>query len=364
MIIDSLMSGGKERRLVQLLKGFTSGNEVKAELVILSDRIHYKEIYDLGINIHIIKRKPAMDPRVYYKLFGICRKFKPDIMQSWDSMGSIFTFPVAKYCGIKFINGMIVSAPKQIKVFSNLWLRSRISFPFSDIILSNSKTGLVSFKVNPKKAYYIHNGMDLSRFDKLEDPATVKQALGIKTPFIVGMVAAFSTRKDYKTFLKAGKKITEERKDTTFVCVGTGNLLESSKNSIPEHLKDFFVFTGESNKVESLINVFDIGVLATIIEGIPNAVMEYMYLAKPVVATNVGGTNELICDESHGFLTNKGDDKAMYEKMQFLLNNKNIANATGQSARERIIANFTLEKMTGNFIELYEKVLEGKSLFQ
>ncbi len=364
MIIDSLIAGGKERRLVQLLKGFTAQKkgDITLELVVLSDRIHYQEVYSLGIKLHIIKRNPAMDPRVFYKLVRICRKFKPDIVQCWDSMGAVFGAPVAKLLGIKFINGMIVAAPKRIKKLSNLWLRSRLTFPFSDVILSNSEAGLASFQVKADKAFFIHNGLDLTRFNQLKDKSTVRQELGIRTQKVIGMVAAFSTRKDYKTFLAAGTKLVSERNDLSIVCVGDGKLLASCKESIPTDLKPYFIFTGRSSEVESIVNLFDIGVLSTITEGIPNAVMEYMYLGKPVVATDAGGTRELVLDQKTGFLTKKGDVETMYEKINYLLNDQNLASAMGEAGKTRIINAFSLEKMTEKFYNLYTKLISNQSL--
>ena len=74
MVIDSLMAGGKERRLVQLLKGFVTHEEqILCELVVLSDKIHYQEVYELGIQVHIVRRKPSQDPRAFVKLNRICR---------------------------------------------------------------------------------------------------------------------------------------------------------------------------------------------------------------------------------------------------------------------------------------------------
>ncbi len=364
MIIDSLIAGGKERRLVQLLKGFVEQKqgEIEVELVILSNRIHYKEVYQLGIKVHVIERNPAMDVRVFYKLYRICRSFKPDILQSWDSMGSVFSFPVTRLLGIKFINAMVVAAPKRIKKLSNLWVRSQITFPFSDVILSNSKAGLDSFRVKPKKAYFIHNGLDLTRFDTLKEKAVMKEELGVNTTKVIGMVAAFSTRKDYKTFIKACIRLMHERNDLSVICVGGGVLLEECKNSIPEAYKSKFIFTGQSTQVESIMNTFDVGVLATITEGIPNVVMEYMYLAKPVIATDVGGTKELVNSESVGFLTKKGDADMMYEKIQYLLNNESVAITIGEAGKRRVVQHFSLESMTGKFFDLYKKLIAGEQV--
>ena len=60
-VIDTLGSGGKERRLTELLKALTSRKEIAFELTVMSNDIHYNEIWDLGVKIHQIIRKSRRD---------------------------------------------------------------------------------------------------------------------------------------------------------------------------------------------------------------------------------------------------------------------------------------------------------------
>ena len=61
-VIDTLGSGGKERRLTELLKALKLRREVEFELVVMSEDIHFTEIYDLGINVRKILRETAKGP--------------------------------------------------------------------------------------------------------------------------------------------------------------------------------------------------------------------------------------------------------------------------------------------------------------
>ena len=112
MVIDNLMRGGRERRLVELLKGLLKTEDIHIELVILSRKIEYKEVFDLGLPIHILERKPKKDPRVFFRLFQICKRFAPNIIHSWGLMSSIYAIPTAKLLRAKFINANIYDAPQ------------------------------------------------------------------------------------------------------------------------------------------------------------------------------------------------------------------------------------------------------------
>src|SRR5690606_31004954 len=102
---------------------------------------------------------------------------------------------------------------------------------------------------------------------------------------VVGMVAAFSAFKDYKTFINAANIVLEKRNDVVFVCVGDGPKLNECKSIVQKNNSDKIIFTGKQKNVENIVNVFDIGVLSTFNEGISNSIMEYMALSKPVVVT-------------------------------------------------------------------------------
>ncbi len=357
MVIDSLKSGGKERRLVELLKGFKKMPDVECELIILSKRIHYQAVYDQEIKIHIIERFPSQDPRTFYKIYKICKKFRPDIIQNWDSMSALFVIPAVKIFGIKLINAMIVSAPPKLAAFSKLNVRSKVSFPFADVILANSKAGLEAFNVT-EKGHYIHNGIEIRRGDDLLPSERIREKFGIITPKVVGMISSFYWYKDYITYLNAAQEILAIRSDITFLCIGDGKEFKNLKGEVKEQFKDKIIFTGVQKDVESIINIFDVGVLTSFMEGVPNALMECMLLSKPIVASAVGGVSELIIDGETGFLIGINAKEVLIEKITFLLDNQDVAIEMGKAGRARVVEEFSLNKMTDNFMNLYQKLLK------
>ena len=184
----------------------------------------------------------------------------------------------------------------------------------------------------------------------------------IETKFVIGMVATFSNKKDYPTLINAARIIFEKRDDVTFVCVGDGERLDYCKNLVkPEH-KNKIKFLGKQKDVESIVNIFDIGLLATNDkihgEGISNALMEYMALAKPVVATGCGGNKELVKNEETGFLIMARDPELMAQKISVLLDNKCLAKSFGINGRKRLEEKFNFEKMGEQFLNLYLAVIE------
>ena len=92
-------------------------------------------------------------------------------------------------------------------------------------------------------------------------------------------------------------------------------------------------------------------------EGISNAIMEYMALGKPVIATDSGGTGELVVNNITGFLVQDNDVAELEKKIDLLLDDERIARDMGVAGQLRIKEEFNLEKMTSSYISLYNRIV-------
>ena len=352
--IGTLRSGGKERRLIELMAGLKNNSDFEILLVLAFDQIDYEYFYNLGIEYISIDKTPnCKSLRPFFRLNSIVKKFKPDIIHSWGNMQSFYMAPIAFLNKIPLINSQITDAPPMIKKFSFQNFVNKFNFALSNIILANSYAGLKAYGVfNNPKSKVIHNGFDMNRIANLEIPQSVKEKIGINTQYIVGMVASFSDKKDYATYIKAACLILEKRKDITFICVGAGDDTPYKK-MVPNDVKVFIKFLGRQENVESIMNICDIGVLSTYTEGISNSIMEFMALGKPVIATDGGGTKELLNDNETGYLVSQQTPKEIYNKVQYLLSKSKLRINMGQLAKERIKIEFSIDNMINKFIKLY-----------
>jgi glycosyltransferase involved in cell wall biosynthesis len=230
---------------------------------------------------------------------------------------------------------------------------------YSDKVIANSEAGLLCYKIPDRKSNFIHNGFDLNRIIGLEPIENIKSKFNILSPKLVGMVARIDFEKDYPTFIKAAIVILLKRSDVKFVIVGDGEDKEKIQSMIASEHKEKFIFTGRQSNVESIINCFDVAVLATFTEGISNSIMEYMALGKPVIATNGGGTSELMKDGVTGYLVREGDVYQLAEKISFLLDNKDISLGMGIEGGKRISENFNFDKMINEFQAEYENIMKN-----
>ena len=365
--VDCLVAGGKERRLLELMKGVKSKPNIEFELVVMSSEIHYKQVFDLNIKIHYLIRNTKKDLSVFHKFYKICKNYKPDIVHCWDSMTAVISVPACKLLKIKLVNGMVIDTPVKRNIFNKHWFRAKLTFPFSSMVIGNSNAGLAAYSAPGNKSSCVYNGMDLNRFKNLREPAFIrKEIFGDESDdiFIAGMVAAFEERKDYKTLIKAAISIISRNDNIRFILIGDGVNFNEIKNSAPPLLLNKIFFLGKRSDVESIINIFDVGILLTNSkvhgEGISNSIIEYMALGKPVIATRGGGTNEVVIDNQNGNLIDADNKDQLIEKIEALMKNKSLRDDLGKKGNQMVHEKFDLKIMTNHYITIYQKLLKEK----
>lgn len=363
--INGLSSGGKERRLVELMKGLKTFPGIEFELITMSRQIDFKEVYDMNIKIHFLIRRSKKDLFVFKKLYSLCKEIKPDFIHCWDSMTAIYSVFVCKLLHLKLINGMVVNTPVKQNIFDKHWLRARLSFPFSDVIVGNSKAGLQAYKAPKNKSLCIYNGFNFKRLTNTKS-SLLEEGINIKPGFVVTMVGNFTDRKDYSTYISAAKLLCDKREDIIFFAIGDGENFGNISNNIERQYQDRIKLMGKRQDIESIIRMSDICVLVTNTkihgEGISNSILEYMAFGKPVIATEGGGTNEIVVDGVTGFLIKYASVQELTEKINVLLGDRSLRLQIGEAARERIKNYFSIETMVDKYISVYQSMYFNRGI--
>ena len=201
----------------------------------------------------------------------------------------------------------------------------------------------------------IYNGFNFDRIKNIINPFELKKEFNITTKYVIGMVASFTKLKDYSTYIKAANKVLIKNKDVTFLCIGAGNDKPYQELVVPEN-KNFVKFLGCKENVESIINICDIGVLSTYTEGISNSIVEFMALGKPIIATNGGGTKELVVNNITGYLIPEKSFANLTDKIITLIENPTKILEMGRAGKKRIMEEFTIDKMIKQFLKIYNEI--------
>ena len=369
IINDSFGKGGKERRMTELIKYLKTNSEFEIDLIILDDRIEYKEVYQYADNVYLIPgRKPLQLLSMIYKVLSICHRFKPDVVHCWGDLSLLFCGVSKLFYRFKLLNSVIADAPSKYAInktpeVKKLYNRLTFSYYYSDYITSNCKAGLVSYNAPEKISQYIYNGFNYHRLNNLTDSSLIRKNLQLAdNAIIIGMVAAFEQRKDYDTVIDVANELLAEVENCYFMLIGDGQLKSKIEDKVNPEFKSRVLFLGKINNVEDYINIFDIGILSSNSnahgEGISNAILEYMALKKPVIASAGGGTNEIVIDNWNGYLVQPQNPHQLVEKLLFLIQNKDKRVIFGRNAYDLINQEFGIEKMCNKFQSLYISLID------
>ena len=180
-----------------------------------------------------------------------------------------------------------------------------------------------------------------------------------KKKISIGTIALFKKQKNYPLFIKLCKSIASKFDNVTFTSIGHGPEFEkmviyAKKHNLDGKLK----FVGSSIDAEKIMEEnFDIFLLTSYKEGLPNAIMEAMSLGIPVVSTNVGAVKELINHNKTGFLVPSNDLNGLVKYCSLLIESSSLRRDIGESGRNFINHEFSSDKMVYEFEKVFKNLL-------
>lgn len=201
------------------------------------------------------------------------------------------------------------------------------------------------------KCKTIHNGVDIERFRP--DPAgrrIVRGRHAIRENEAVLLTLGRVTReKGHHLLIEALAALRRGAPDIRLMVVGEGESLDRLKDMANRlGLSESVIFAGPVDNAEtaSYYNASDIFVFPTLtVEGLPFVLLEAMACGKPVIASAIGGTVEVIRDGENGILIRPGDKTAMARQIDALIHDRNLAERLGRAAEETVRRDFGIERM-------------------
>ena len=314
-------------------------------------------IGDIQKNINEIKILNVNNFRFYdiIELWKFIKKFEPHIVFSLSKTTSHFALIVKHlfHKNYRLINASIRNAP----INSNIYLRiEKVLYNFYDEVLSNSYAGLLAYKQLGKKGRHIlYNGFNMTRVPT-STKYELRKRLGLENKFTITMVASMDDRKDHRTLIKAAHIVLNESNNSQFVLIGDGPKKQQYLNMVSSlGIENRILFRGNVDNVEEFFKASNLSVLTSSSfhgEGIPNVVVESFACGTPVIATDNGGTKEIVKDGENGYLIKNMDHGKLANLIVYLENNPSIINKLSINAKNFINKNFLAQIMLNNLCEL------------
>jgi glycosyltransferase involved in cell wall biosynthesis len=220
------------------------------------------------------------------------------------------------------------------------------------------ETGLRLEPIRPERAHVIALPIDLERFDPARVRTGLRGEAGLDSARIVGSVGLLKPQKGYDVLIAAAETVLREEPAVRFLVVGEGALrAELEDEARRRGLEGRFVFLGHREDVPDLVAGFDVFALSSTFEGMCLAVGEALALAKPVVATSVGGVRQSVVDGQTGLLVPPSDPDALAGGILRLLRDPDEARRLGIAGRERVLRLYPPGRMVSETAGLYRRLL-------
>ena len=286
------------------------------------------------------------------------RKAKIQIVQTFDLYTNVFGLPLARLAGVP----VTVGSRRDHGVRRTAWQAraEQWSFRLAMQVVANAdaiKSRLVQEQVlGADRISVIRNGLDLSHFP-ISPRSRQSSAKDESRSVIFAVVANMRAEKGHLLFLRAAQQVASACPEARFVLIGDGAMRQKIQESIELlGLREKVKLVGAITNVPDALQEIDVVVSPSDTEGLPNAVLEGMAASKAVVATDAGGTRELVLEGVTGYLVPTGNAELLASRMIVLCRAPTTRENMGAMARQQVEQWHASEHVAGRFELLYDKL--------
>lgn len=352
-LIDSLEAGGAERMAVNLANSLGSKIE-KSFLCATRKEGALKTTISKDVGYLFLDKHRTLDFKAVVRLSRYIKSEHIAIIHAHSTSFFLATLVKLLQPSVKIVwhdhygdSDFLNSRPTKIL--------NVCSHYFSHIIAVNSTLKIwasqrfINLPVSYVPNFAVHN--------QVESETVLKGDFGKR----VLHLANLRPQKDHITLLKAFKLVLEKFPDWTLHLVGKdfndaySALVKSTLKTL--ELEQSVYIYGSRNDTDSILEQCHMGVLSSVSEGLPLALLEYGLHRLPVVATQVGDCKRIIQNDETGFLVPSEDEDALAQAIIVLLSHKNQGSMFAKKLHNHIKTHFSEASVIAQLLSIYKRSL-------
>ena len=352
-VFGSYGIGGAERSMLRLIRYCHPRLMECSVLVVgLHNELLKAAAHSLGIDYEDVCNGD------YARFVGFFKTRKSDVVYLFGRLRTLLWAVAARRAGVR----CIIGAERSSAATTTDWISRRIDSFFVDGYITNSMcaAGNLSQRIGiwPDRVFTVFNGID-------EDapPGEAPPGGDPGKPSIL-CVANIIPLKGHIQLLRAAQRLKERYPDIRVVLAGNdfmrGRLFEQARK---EGLEGLYTWLGFVNDVRGYLARADVFVLPSLVrEGMPTTILEAMQAGLPVVASRVGGTEELVEDGVTGFLVPPSDPVALADRIRRVLEDPALARSMGDNARSHVQKNHSMQSMAEGHLNVFRTLMNRRPL--
>ena len=295
------------------------------------------------------------------RLSRFMRRFAPDVVNPHLFRTTAIAAPLARWHRARVVETYHGREGWRGGVAA--FLPDRLLSRFVDRVIAVSEAAR-TFLIRGKgyaagKITVVPNGRDLSVFRPGAAREGARKELGLDRAVpLVGVVGRLEEQKGHGYLLEAWPAVVGEFPDARLLLVGDGSLrdaLEARARALG--VADSLIFAGFRSDVPRFLDAMDVVCLPSLYEGMPLTAIEGSAMARPVVATAVDGTPEVVRDGRTGRLVPPADPAALGRALGDLLRDPDAARQLGQAGRDWVLSHFDLDRQVAATAHVYRSLV-------
>lgn len=342
-----------------------SNPEVTNIIVVAADGQFHERLKEGNFLFYTLPLSFKMDPRAIVKFLFLTKKEKIDIVHIHGSTSLSLAVIAAHLRKLPpFILSKKTSFPIQQRK------RTLYKYNHSNIrkilCVSDITKEISSENISDKnKLTTIYHGTRIDN-KSTETPFRLREKLNIDSnSYIIGNIANHIWPKNLETFIEVANTIVnhQRKRNFHFVQMGIFSRETDRLRSLVEQydLGENFSFLGFIPDASNFIPQFDVSVITSESEGIPQVIYESFYHEVPVISTDVGGISEAIEHEVNGLLTKVFDFKGISRQILRLIGDDQLKKKFTDRSKKKLFEKFTSTEMARQTLSEYKKIINGRN---
>ncbi|AEF95798.1 glycosyltransferase family 4 protein [Methanotorris igneus] len=344
-------------QVLNMCRGFKKIGQDITLMSFNNDKNTLKRIYNEDIDFNVISLKPFVN--YYFRSFILFLKFL-SIKNKYDYIYTrdlIFAFLVSKF----FKNKKVIYELHEINK-RKIWiflLKNCLNTLYSVVTVNPNNIKFFEGNHHISRIVFLPNAVDLQRFDINISKKDAREKLNLpKDKTLITYTGSLQNWKGYGTFLKSYKYL-KNKENIIYLTVGGNN--EQIKVLKEKYKSDNIVFIPyvENSKIPLFLKASDILVIPnsakyeiSVKYTSPLKLFEYMASRRPIIASDLPSIREIVSEEEVLFFK-PDNEKDLAEKIEYLLNNKDLIEKLAKNAFEKV-KNYTWEERAKRIIEVFE----------
>jgi glycosyltransferase involved in cell wall biosynthesis len=380
-IPPSLKPGGAEKQMLALAERLPR-DRFQVDFVAVAGSGEYDDrARAAGLRIHSLGPPGSPDSSTVRRLarrinktaryISIARASRYDVVDAWLYPSDVLVALLRHVTRTP----VIVAGRRNLGDFYAPWgpldrATSALAKRLTDVVVANSAAvGADTVErqhLDPAKLRIIRNGVELIEPLAPDERARRRAEIGVTDDeLLIGCVANYRPVKRLDLLIDAFAVVASTQDNVRLLLVGEGDMRPEMERQIRElGLEGRIRLHGMALDPAPLYGMFDMVVQSSRSEGLPNALLEAAAAGLPIVATDAGGTGEIVIDGLTGLLIPPGDMGVLASALGRVASDQELRARLGAAAREHAATTFGMDRFVAEFADLYEELAARKNLIR